>query len=293
MTEDKRNEDDVVLDQDLENPVENDESESLKDTSEDVFEDEAKEESLDDQEKEDEGDLVISIGDEKIEPEEKKAPDWVRDLRKANREKDRRIRELESQLSKPIQKTVLGPKPTLEGLDYDAEKYEQELEKWYVKKSSFDAEEAKSKQEEERRNKEWQDKLNAYAKAKSSLKIRDFDEAEATAQELFNVTQQGIIIQGADNPAAIVYVLGKNHKKAVELSKITDPVKFAIEIGKLEKDIKMTRKTTQIPAPEKTIQGTKPLSTNATLDRLFSEAEKTGDYTKVREYKAKLNQSKK
>jgi hypothetical protein len=291
MVEDKNNEENVILEEELDIPSEDNEPESLEGSPEDLTEDDVKEESLNEEEKE--GDFVISIGDEKIEPEENKAPDWVRDLRKANREKDRRIRELESQLSKPVQKTVLGEKPTLESLDYDAEKYEQELEKWYVKKSSFDAEDAKAKQEEERRTKEWQDKLNSYAKAKSSLKIRDFDEAEATAQELFNVTQQGIIIQGADNPAAIVYVLGKNQKKAAELSKITDPVKFAIEIGKLEKDIKMTRKTTQIPAPEKTIQGTKPLSTNATLDRLLSDAEKTGDYTKVRQYKEKLNQSKK
>jgi hypothetical protein len=62
--------------------------------------------------------------------------------------------------------------------------------------------------------KAWQAKLDGYGKAKAELRVKDFEDAEAVAQELFNVTQQGVMLQGADNPALVVYALGKNPKKA-------------------------------------------------------------------------------
>ena len=47
------------------------------------------------------GEVVISLGGEAVAPEEDEnaAPQWVRELRKSNREKDRRIRELEQKVA--------------------------------------------------------------------------------------------------------------------------------------------------------------------------------------------------
>jgi hypothetical protein len=59
-------------------------------------------------------------------------------------------------------------------------------------------------------SKAWQGKLNSYAKARASLKVHDYEDAEAVALEAFSITQQGIVIQGSDNPALIIYALGKN-----------------------------------------------------------------------------------
>jgi hypothetical protein len=95
-----------------------------------------------------------------------------------------------------------------------------------------------------------------------------------------------VILQGADNPALVVYALGKNPKKAKELSSIADPVKFAFAVAKLEKELKvMPRKSA--PAPERVVQTTGPKSgaVDSTLERLRAEAEKTGDYNKVMQYK--------
>jgi hypothetical protein len=50
------------------------------------------------------------------------------------------------------------------------------------------------------------------------------------------------MLQGADNPALVVYALGKNPKKAKELSEIKDPVKFAFAVAKLEKELKVTNR---------------------------------------------------
>jgi inosine/xanthosine triphosphate pyrophosphatase family protein len=109
-----------------------------------------------------------------------------------------------------------------------------------------------------------------------------------------NQTQQGIIVQGADDPALLVYALGKNPKKLQELSSISDPVDFAFKLAKLEAQLKVTNK--KAPSPETRVKGAKTGvssgSSDKVLERLRNEADKTGDYTKVLSYKKKLQNTK-
>ena len=130
--------------------------------------------------------VIVTIGDEKPAEEEEQAPDWVRDLRRKNREDQKRIRELEAKLqqTQPQQAVPrLGPKPTLEGMDYDSQKYEAALEQWYSQKRQVDEFQSRVKQAEQQQMQAWQAKLEAYGTAKQSLKVRDYDDAEATVQE--------------------------------------------------------------------------------------------------------------
>lgn len=250
---------------------------------------------------EDEGDtdeVVVSIGEEAPPPEEPAhAPEWVRELRKTNRELQRQNRELQSKLqtttiteTKPV---TLGPKPKLEDHDYDADQFETALANWFERKRQ--AEEANARQEAEvmTQQKAWQAKLDGYGKAKAELRVKDFEDAEAVAQELFNVTQQGVMLQGADNPALVVYALGKNPKKAQELAAIKDPVKFAFAVAKLEKDLKVTNRRAA-PPPERVVSGTGRVSgaVDSTLERLREEAARTGNMTKVLQYKAQKRSAK-
>jgi hypothetical protein len=240
------------------------------------------------EEKPQEEEFTVSL--EEQPEEEQRAPDWVRDLRKQHRELAKRNRELEEQLKTQVApKAKLGAKPTLEGCDYDAEKYEAELASWFEAKRAADAEAARVAQEQESAQKTWQEKLAAYGAAKTNLKVKDFDDAEALVQERFNVTQQGILLQGLDNPALVVYALGKNPKRAGELAAITDPVAFAVAAGKLEAQLKVANRKAP-PPPVKPLTSSAPVSgtVDSTLDRLRSEAEKTGDYTKVFQYKRQL-----
>ena len=247
----------------------------------------------DDEENTEDGDdeVVVSIGEEAPPPEETtRAPEWVRELRKADREKARRIKELEAKLNaaaatetKPV---ALGAKPKLEDHDYDTEKYEAALADWYERKRVADQQIEQQRQAEKAQQDAWQARLEGYGKARAELKVRDFEDAEAVAQEVLDVTQQGIVVQGADNPALVIYALGKNPKKAKEISSIKDPVKFAFAVAKLEKELKVTNRKAA-PPPERTIQGTGRVSgaVDSTLERLRAEAEKTGNYTKVIQYK--------
>lgn len=239
------------------------------------------------QDEPDESEVVVSIGEESPPQEETRAPDWVRELRKSHRELQRKNRELEAKLTTqaPVVQP-LGKKPTLEDHDYDAEKFETSLAEWYERKRKADEVAAQARLAEEQQQRQWQAKLDSYGKAKASLKVRDFDDAEEVTQQALDVTQQGIVLQGAENPALLVYALGKNPKKAAELGSIKDPVKFAFAVAKLEKDLKVTQRKAA-PPPEKVVQGNAGVSgaVDSTLDRLRAEAEKSGDYTKVFKYK--------
>ena len=248
-------------------------------------------EIVDNEEPEDTEEVVVSIGEEAPPPEEHTpAPEWVKELRKTNRELQRQNRELQGRLqaapteTKPV---VIGTKPKLEDHDYDADKYEEALTSWFERKRQ--AEEVNAKQEAEVMNqqKAWQAKLDGYGKAKAELRVKDFEDAEEVAQQVFSITQQGVLLQGADNPALVVYALGKNPAKAKELAEIKDPVKFAFAVAKLEKDLKVTNRR-QAPAPERIVTGTGRSSgaVDSTLERLREDAARTGNMTKVIAYKA-------
>lgn len=241
------------------------------------------------------GELVVTIAGE-AEPEESEAaPEWVRKLRKDHRELQREKRELEDKLkasvNPPAGATVLGVKPTLESFDYDTEKFEQALTKWYDKKREIDEAALKADNAKREQEKAWQAKLQDHGKAKEALKAKDYDDAEAVVFDTLDITQQGIILQGAENSALVMYALGKNPKKAKELAGIKDHVKFAFAIAKLETQLKITPR--KAPPPEKQISGSQGHSAAAAdgaLEKLRAEAERTGDYSKVTAHKRKMRE---
>jgi hypothetical protein len=237
---------------------------------------------------------VVTIAGESPAPEEeeKQAPEWVRNLRKNYRELQREKRELEERLKAVSPATEQSPvtpgkKPTLEDCDYDSDKFENELAGWFERKRQSEETEAKHRAKQQEEQQTWQKKLETYTQSKTGLKVSDFQDAEDTVLETLSVTQQGIILQGAQNPAVLVYALGKNSNKAKELAGITDPVQFAFAVAKLETQLSVTKK--QAPPPEKRINGNGSLGTsNAQLDRLREEAARSGDFTKVIAFKKQL-----
>lgn len=253
-------------------------------------------EATTEQEESAEEEVVVQIGEESP-PQEQPAPEWVRELRKNYRELQREKRELEArlqateQVARPVD---VGKKPQLEDFDYDADKFEVALAEWFDRKRQADEQVRKVQQEQEQVQQAWQNKLQSYGMAKAELKVKDYEDAEEIVQQSLNVTQQGIVIQGAENPALVVYALGKNPKKAKELASITDPVKFAFAIAKLETQLKVTNRKAA-PPPETVVKGTARMSgaVDSTLERLRVEAERTGNYTKVMQYKKQLRSAKK
>jgi hypothetical protein len=238
--------------------------------------------------------VVITIGDEPVQSAEDdaaRAPDWVRELRKSNREKDRRIRELEALAAKgaPVQQAVVvGEKPTLAefpSADEIAE-HETKLSAWYERKHQAEEQERKRAQAEEQERTQWHGRLESVGKAATALKVPDHDDAALAFEETFSITQQGIVMSGPKDPkqsALLRYALGKNQKLAKELASITNPVQFAFAVAELGTKMKVTPKKSA-PAPERRVAAGGSSAANVVasgnLAKLQAEAQRTGDYTK-------------
>ena len=225
------------------------------------------------------------------------APEWVKDLRKKERENQKRIKELESELSvhrKPAE-IELGEKPTLDSVGYDTDEYERQVTDWYAKKAQYDQQEQAKKAEQEKANKNWQDRVSNYESKKAELKtkhnVRDYDEAEEVARGTLNELQQNIIVMGAKKPELLIYHLGKHPEKAKELAGITDPIQFAFEAAAIDAQLKVQTRKPQT-SPERKVTGSGSLSgtTDSTLEKLRATAAKTGDYTPVIKYKQQKRQ---
>jgi len=247
---------------------------------------------------EDEGPLVVQIGDEEpdgevSEDEVAKAPAWVQELRKRDREREkekrelvRRVKELEAATTPAPDAPKLGAKPTLEGCDYDEGAFESALEAWYQDKAKVEASQREAEERQRAEQEAWQAKVASYQEAKAKLPFPDYDDAESIVQDTFDVTQQGLIIKHALDAPKLVYALGKNPKKAAELAAIKTYDDFVAAAVRLEAIMKETRKPAV--SPERSVSvpsGTGVVSTDNTLERLREEAAKTGDFSKVLAYK--------
>jgi len=248
--------------------------------------------------------VVVTIGGESPTPEEEeehRAPEWVRELRKSNREKDRKLRELEQEIARAkgtgqqSAAVQVGEEPTLEGCDYDAEKFKREWRGWNDRKAEADRQEREKQQAAQKQAEAWQQTLQDYGKEKSELKVRDYDEAEDVVRNTLSVTQQGILLDAVDKGrrAVVVYALGKNPKKAQELAAIDNPIKFTAAIVKLETQLKVTPRKSA-PPPERTVRSTVAgaAAVDNQLEKLRAEAAKSGDLSKVLKFKAQQRSGK-
>lgn len=227
--------------------------------------------------------VFVQIGDDEPE-EQEQAPDWVKDLRRTNREQARRIKELESRDAGP-EKPKLGAKPTMESCDYDAVEFERQTDAWHEQKRAHDAAETAEQEKKRKAEESWQAKLVKLEADKAALGAEDIEEVEEVVRETLSVTQQGIIAQGATNAALVFYALGKNPTKARDIAAIEDPVEFAFAIARMETQLKTGKRTAPPPEGKPNLSRRPGNITDNTLEKLREEAAKTGDYTKVSAYR--------
>jgi hypothetical protein len=178
-------------------------------------EDDDQDDSQDDDQPDDE-EVVVSIGDEAA-PASDEAPEWVRELRKQNRELQRELAEARKGKSPEIPE--VGDKPTLEACEFDEERYEQELNGWLDRKAKADRAKSEAEQSQAKAQEAWTAKLAAYKDQSAQLGAKDFANAEEEVTSVLSPHSKSILIQGAENKALLVYALGKNPAKLRELAK--------------------------------------------------------------------------
>lgn len=232
------------------------------------------------------------------EPEEvKQAPQWVKDLRKREREQAKRLKQQEreiEQLRTPTGQSVQIPqvrdKPTLEMHEFDPVAYEADLEKWVSEKSAADAKtrEIEIKQQQEAQAAQ-QHYLNYQQRAKA-LNRPDYEQVELRVANALSPVQRSLMLEASDKTEMLVVALDNDPTQLERLSKITNAAKFAAEIGKLEGQLKVSKVSKAKPSvPDTNLSSTRAsTTTDKQLEKLEQQARDTGDRTALNEYKRKL-----
>lgn len=243
------------------------------------------------------GSLIVSIGEDAPPQPDEPAPAWVRDLRKRDRENQKRIRELEQALAATAQpqSRAVPVKPTLEACDYDADRFETELLAWNEAKRQADQAKAAEQKQAETAQAAWDAKLATYQERKQALPANDVDDAESVLLDALvskwgqidGQRRMAMLVNALDNPALFIYAAGKNPGRAKQLAEIEDHTRYIAVASKMELDVKVTKRT-PAAAPEKQMTGTASVgvggAVEATLKRLREEADRTGDRSKVVAY---------
>ncbi|ELC6654327.1 phage capsid protein [Salmonella enterica] len=215
----------------------------------------------------------LRIGDEEIPLTEEDddhvygqpAPQWVKDLRKNNREKDKELRELRRQLeqiqTKPAeqqqpQSDVIPPKPTLESCDYDEVAFEQAVTDWHEKKSRVE----QSKQQQQRQQQEYQQRfqqrIEAHQKRASTLPVKDYQQMEEIVRAEVPDLHKGILIHCADEGSELIaYGLGKSQQLRQRVAAETDPLRAAFLLGQISKQVSLAPKVRKAIKPEPEVRG--------------------------------------
>lgn len=246
--------------------------------------------------KELEGDTEIIID---VEQSSEKTPNWVTNLRKKARELEKENKRLRATAGTQKVPAVFNKKkPELSDFEFDSEQYEEAYSDWLDEKRSYEAEieelNRKKKEESDKIQQNWENKLTAYrASAEDFSKnnnIEDYGEAEETVSGILTEQQAAIIVQGSSKPETVIYGLYRNRKLLEEMAAINDPIDFSFAISKVEDKIKMKGRKPKSD-PEKRVNDSgqsRELAGDRNLEKLRAEAEKTGNYSKVRAYKQKL-----
>lgn len=220
------------------------------------------------------------------------APAWVKQTREENRELRRQLRELQaSKQAETPKQTDPGPRPTLAESEYDEDEFAKKLESWHDKKAKIAAEIAASEAQQQKQQAAWNAKLQSYQAAKTLLRREDYDEAEAAVRDVLTETQVGVLIAGTKDSASLVYALGKSPAKLAALKGL-DPVETAFALARLESQVQTTNRKPKI-AGETLAQGgaTRMAPGNAKLAQLESEAERTGNRSKLMAYREELRRA--
>ena len=238
--------------------------------------------------------FVVSFGDEVEADEEPEAESSVlRVVRQNAREEKRKRKELEKKLEELTaqQPVELGAKPTLRDCDYDDAKFEAELIAFNERKTAIAGKAKDEKSKQDVIQKEFDDKFKSYKAGSVDLGRDDFDDTEAVVTDILSVVQQSVLVQVAENPAQLVYALGKYPDQAEKLAKITNPVQLAAAIARMETKMTVPSKKSK-PAPERRMKSgaTVVVSGEKKLEQLRTKAEESGDYSEVRAYKRALRE---
>lgn len=206
------------------------------------------------------------------------APEWVKQLRKENRELKKQIKQTPQQ----SQVAPLREKPTITDHDFDSEAYESDLEQWFNEKAQHDEVINAQKAKDEAID-------NRYIASVDKMRkiAPDYDEVEDTVVATLSPEKQALLKLGVEDTAKLVYALGKSPNKLAELEQL-DPVSFVKQLGIMEFQMSQKSRNPNKPQPKQHELTGAAGGGDSKLAKLEAEAAKTGDRSKVVAYRKSL-----
>lgn len=243
-------------------------------TEEQVQESEVKAETESEQAEEQPEEYSLRVGDEEIPLTEEDddhvdgqpAPQWIKDLRKANREKDKELREMRRQLEQlqsrpaeqqPQQQTdVIPPKPTLESCEYDEAAFEQAMTDWHEKKSRAEQQKQQQERQQQEYQQRFQQRVEAHKQRAAKLPVKDYQEMEEIVRAEVPDLHKEILIHCADEGSELIaYGLGKSQQLRQRVAAETDPIRAAFLLGQISKQVYLAPKPKKAIKPEPEVRG--------------------------------------
>ncbi len=216
----------------------------------------------------------LRVGDEEISLTEEDddhvdgqpAPQWVKDLRKNNREKDKEVRELRRQLEQiqskpaeqqqPQQSDVVPPKPTLESCDYDEQAFDAALTDWHEKKGRAEQSQQQQQRQQQEHQQRYNDRIAKHNERAAKLPVKDYAETEDIVRRELPSLQQSVLIHAADEGSELIaYALGKNPQLRQRVAAETDPIRAAFLLGQISKQVSLAPKPKKSIKPEPEVRG--------------------------------------
>ena len=210
------------------------------------------------------------------------APEWVKKVREENRELKRQLKQRESQ---QFEQQVLREKPTLDDHDYDSDAFEQDYAQWLTEKQQVDAQVHAERQKYQQYHERYKADVDAI-----KTKAPDYDEVELSVVDVLSEQKQGLLQMLVDNPAKVVYALGKNSPAQLERLSKLDDIQFAKQIVLMEMQMSSKTKSRNQNKPKPKTHELEGAAGGADtrLAKLEAEADRTGDRSKVAAYKKQL-----
>lgn len=210
------------------------------------------------------------------------APEWVKKVREENRELKRQLKQREAQ---QMPQQLLREEPTLDDHDYDDEAFKQDYAQWLQEKQQIDAQVQAERQKYQQYHERYKADVDAI-----KAKAPDYDEVELSVVDVLSEQKQGLLQMLVDNPAKVVYALGKNSPAQLDRLSKLDDIQFAKQIVLMEMQMSSKTKSRNQNKPKPKTHELEGAAGGADtrLAKLEAEADRTGDRSKVAAYKKQM-----
>jgi hypothetical protein len=184
---------------------------------------------------------------------------------------------------------VVGNEPDLwDDCEGDPDRYKTELLAWNARKAKAEQQQHDAERTEQVGAQEFQRSHVAYKAKAELLGVKDFQASEDAVCAALPMPVQNAIVQYMQDPAKLVYALGKHPAKLAEIAAQTDPLRAILMLHDLEKKVVVNRRKPPSPESETIERGTVAIggASDKVLAGLEKEAARTGIRTKLVAYKA-------